>query len=193
MVVPPGEVTFSFNSAGCSPVSRTIRAVPSYRLRRQLGGNIPCQAVLDPGICQSFNKGKYIAGTTSGQAGHCIHLLFFHTDRNPDQGKYLPGQIQVVKRGLPSGTDSSRTGTDQGRCIGHGTDHAAAGRQTLFNCCGRYSGHNRDHNFFWSNGLLEQIQHTRRLLRFDRQDNDIPPTGRLGRIFDNPYIRKPCH
>src|SRR6266568_3155684 len=28
MVVPPGEVTFSFSSVGCSPVSTTIRAAP---------------------------------------------------------------------------------------------------------------------------------------------------------------------
>ena len=142
IVVPPGLVTRSRNTAGCSPVESNIWAgrtpsVPPAEWRP------PAAVRADAAVAQGFNDREYIGGPRSGQPGHGVQQLLFEFQRQTDgtqQGRHL---LAVLRgRSGPQGVSGNATPHEARRARHHADDSRRA--QRLAQSCqsnARQNGH----------------------------------------------------
>src|SRR6478672_2045660 len=105
MVVPPGDVTASRSSVGCSPESRSMMAAPtadwmisSADTARGNPSRMPAS------IIASTRKKKY-AGP--GQRGDRVLLRLRHPNDLADRGQQILDELQVFRIGMRAGGDGT--------------------------------------------------------------------------------------
>ena len=120
MVVPPGEVTMSFSTAGCSPVDCTMAAAPRDRLGGQFAGLVPGQAILHSPVREGLDEDIDVGGPAPGEAGHGIHEGLFDLQGQADRSEQAAGGFGILRGGGGAACEGCGALPDEGGSVGHG-------------------------------------------------------------------------
>ena len=145
MVVPPGEVTMSLSTAGCSPVSKHHRGGSEHGLRGEAHGIRPRDAGPHAAVGQRVDDHINVSRTAAGEPGDRVHQSLGHLDRQADRAEQRLRGGGV--RGIRAGPEAISGGSvaDESGSIRHGADDPEILRSRRFQRGERDAGRDGNH------------------------------------------------